>query len=379
MLFKDISGQEIIKQRLIKAVNDQRVSHTQLFLGAEGTNNLAMAIAYAQYVNCKNRTEYDSCGVCPSCVKYNNLAHPDLHFIYPVANRKDIQHATSIDYISEWRELMIEKKQLINIDDWHKKIRLESKNTIINARDCSNIIKNLSLKSYESEYRVVVIWMVERLYYSAAPKLLKILEEPPEKTLFILVAENQDLILNTIKSRTQLVKFTPYPLEELRQILINDNGLSEEKASNIAIRAEGNLRKAIIMAGEDNNKANFILFRSWLRGCFAASITQINAAVTQFSTGNREETRKFLLYAQELIRDAMLVNSGASELTYRIGEEKTFVDNVSPFIHPDVLPGFYNELNDAIFQISRYGNANIILMDLSFKMSNFLHIPNRNA
>lgn len=379
MLFKDIPGQEKIKSRLLKAVNEQRVSHTQLFLGAEGTNKLAMAIAYAQYVNCQNRTEHDSCGVCPSCVKYQNLAHPDLHFIYPVANKKGSTDCQSSDFVAEWRELLQEKNQLINIDDWHKKIDLESKKTIINTRDCNNILQKLSLKSYESEYRVVVIWMVERLFHQAAPKLLKILEEPPEKTLFLLVAENQDLILNTIKSRTQLVKFTPYPVDELRQLLIDNQGLTMEKASDIAIRSEGDLRKALLLASEDNNTTNFILFRSWLRGCFAASITEINNAISQFSKGNREETRQFLMYGQELIRDAMLVNRGAKELSYRVGEEKAFIDKVSPYIHPDVLPGFYNELNDAIYQIGRYGNANIILTDLSFKMSNFLHTPSRNA
>jgi DNA polymerase-3 subunit delta' len=222
--------------------------------------------------------------------------------------------------------------------------------------------------------------MVERLFYSAAPKLLKILEEPPEKTLFLLVAENQDLILNTIKSRTQLVKVLPYPQNELKDILVEQYGVLSEKANAIAIRAEGNLRKAIVLAMQDDFGAeNFILFRSWLRGCFKASITEINHAITQFSSGNREQTIRFLHYAQELIRDAMLVNRGAQELTFRTGEEQEFLQNVAPYIHPDVLPGFYEQLNEAIFQIGRYGNVNIILTDLSFKMSNFLHTPKRNT
>jgi len=380
MQLKEIPGQEKVKSKLLRAVKEQRVSHTQLFLGAEGTNKLALAIAYAQYVNCKNRSENDSCGVCPSCVKYQKLAHPDLHFLYPISNRKDITNAVCADYIREWRELLLEKRELINLDDWHHKINLESKKTIINAKDCNNIIQKLSLKSFESEYRVVIIWMVERLFYSAAPKLLKILEEPPEKTLFLLVAENQDLILNTIKSRTQLVKVLPYPQNEVKDILIAQYGVSSEKANAIAIRAEGNLRKAIVLAMQDDFGAeNFILFRSWLRGCFKASITEINHAITQFSSGNREQTIRFLHYAQELIRDAMLVNRGAQELTFRTGEEHEFLQNVAPYIHPDVLPGFYEQLNEAIFQIGRYGNVNIILTDLSFKMSNFLHTPKRNT
>lgn len=379
MLFKDIPGHEKVKEKLIRAVREQRVSHTQLFLGAEGSHKLALAIAYAQYVNCENRTAEDSCGVCPSCVKYQKLAHPDLHFIYPVAPKKNINKPESADFISEWRELLLETNQLITIDDWHHKIELEGKKTIINVKDCGNIIQKLSLKSYESEYRVVVMWMVERLYHDAAPKLLKVLEEPPEKTLILLVAENQDLLLNTIKSRTQLVKILPYSYDEIRSILL-EKGIAGDVANDVAIRSQGNLHKAFELAGEGSRHAEYFGYvRNWLRACFAASITQITDTIGKFSKGNREDIRHFLEYTQELIRDAMLVNRGAAELTYRYGEEKTFVQNISPYIHPDVLPGFYKELNDAIYQISHYGNVNIILTDLSFKMSNFFHMPQSKA
>ncbi len=379
MLFKDIPGHKKVKEKLIRAVQEQRVSHTQLFLGAEGSHKLALAIAYAQYVNCEHRTADDSCGVCPSCIKYQKLAHPDLHFIYPVAPRKNISKPESTDFIKEWRELLMETNQLITIDDWHHKIELEGKKTIINVKDCGNIIQKLSLKSYESEYRVVVMWMVERLYREAAPKLLKVLEEPPEKTLFLLVAENQDLLLNTIKSRTQLVKILPYSYDEVRSILL-EKGIAGDVASDVAIRSQGNLHKALELAGAGSRHAEYFGYlSSWLRGCFRASITEMTDAIAKFSKGNREDTRHFLEYTQELIRDAMLVNRGAAELSYRYGDEKTFVQKLSPFIHPDVLPGFYMELNDAIYQISHYGNVNIILTDLSFKMSNFLHIPQSKA
>ncbi len=378
MQFKNIPGQETIKARLRKTVLEQRVSHAQLFLGAEGTHKLAIAIAYAQYINCENRTEEDSCGECPSCIKYQNLAHPDLHFIYPVANKKG-SACTSSDFATEWRELLLENNQLITLEEWHQKINIESQRTIINTRDCNNIIQQLSLKSYESEYRVVCIWMVERLYRQAAPKLLKILEEPPEKTLFLLLSENQDLIINTIRSRTQLVKCPPYPVEELRHLLTTQYTLSQERATDVAIRSEGNLKKALSLAKERTDNTHFILFRSLLRGCFVASIEKIHGAINQLAGGNREETCKFLSHAQGIIRDAMLVHHQATELTYRVGEEKEFIEKLAPYIHPGVSEKFYQELDSAIHQITNYGNINLILTDLSFKMSNFLHTPNPNG
>ena len=194
--------------------------HAQLFLGPEGSGKLPLALAYAQYINCQNRQEDDSCGHCPSCIKFNKLIHPDLHFVYPVSKTKDSSDKpTSKEFLKPWRELVLENNGYINLTDWYEKIDIEKKQGIINADDCNNIIKTLSYKSFESEYKIMIIWMVEKLFHSAAPKILKILEEPPEKTLFILISENPDIIINTILSRTQLVKIPKIANNDLYQEL----------------------------------------------------------------------------------------------------------------------------------------------------------------
>ena len=378
MQFNKIPGQDKIKAKLLQSVKEQRVSHTQLFLGQEGTGKLAMAIAFAQYINCENPSANDSCGVCPSCIKYQKLAHPDLHFIYPVIKTKSNDNPKSEHFASEWRELLLEKNAFISLHDWHEKLKTETKQSIINTADCNSIIQKLSLKSYESEYRVVIMWQVERFYREAAPRLLKILEEPPYKTLFILIAENHDQLLSTIKSRTQLVKFLPYPAQEVSAILRQTFQLGVESADYIAQRCAGNLHKAFQDANEKNNDEKyFLLFRSWMRSCLQAKIYEIQEMITQISPGNREEVKRFLQYGQGLIRDSLMIHHDSGEITYRSGAEKDFVTKFSPFIHPEVMQGFYNEFDEAIVQIGRNGNANIILTDLSFRISNLLHTRSR--
>ena len=193
MLFKEIIGQELIKAKLIDTVKNKRISHAQLFLGPEGCGKLALAIAYAQYINCENKQENDSCGVCDSCNKFNKLIHPDLHFIFPNSTTKNVKEKNHSQlFINEFRELLIEKNYYLTLNDWYNKLGIENKQGIINTLDCANINKILSLKSYESEYTVIIIWMIEKLFYSAAPKILKILEEPPDKTLFILISEDHE-------------------------------------------------------------------------------------------------------------------------------------------------------------------------------------------
>jgi len=258
MRFADIIGQEDVKKRLVQTVKESRVSHAQLFLGPEGSGKLALAVAYAQYINCTNKQGDDSCGECPSCVKYQKFIHPDLHFIYPTAKIKNIDKPMSKDFIKQWRELLSETNSYINLPDWYSKIGIERKQAIINARDCNEIIKTLTYKSYESEYKVMIIWMVEKLFHSAAPKILKVLEEPPDKTLFLLVSENQDLIINTILSRTQLIKIGRLDDNNLSKALISDG--YQPAVVNDAVRiAGGNYLAAVrLISQSDDERYNFV-------------------------------------------------------------------------------------------------------------------------
>lgn len=374
MLFSEIYGHENVKERLRNTVNDQRVSHAQLFLGPEGSGNLALALAYAQYINCQHRTPLDSCGTCLSCVKYEKLAHPDLHFIFPVATNKEVdKKPRSNDFISQWRELLIDNDMMISLADWVEKIEVENKQVIINADDCSEINRTLSYKSYESEYKVMVIWMAEKIYYAAAPKILKILEEPPGKTLFLLIAENQHLILPTILSRTQLVKVQKLEDKYIREMLVNYYDLDGEEAARISRLAEGNfvLAKKLIYEAEDENY-NFERFRDWMRLCYKPGIAEIIALVGEFAKLGRERQKSFLHYCLRMTRICFQTNLGNHALVKLDGDTETFSKNFSKFIHQGNVAGFADEFQKAIVHIERNANPSILFLDLSFACINLL-------
>ncbi len=376
MLFKEITGQQTVKKRLIQTVNDSRVSHAQLFFGPEGSGKLALAIAYAQYINCKDRTEEDACGTCPSCVKYHNLAHPDLHFIFPVATTQAVKSKPkSKEFIVHWRDLLIEKGAMINLSDWYNKIGIENKQGIINADDCNEIIKTLSYKSYESEYKVMIIWMVEKLYYSAAPKILKILEEPPEKTLFILVSEDQDQIINTILSRTQLVKVPGLRDKEISHVLVEKFSCTDQEAKDATLLSNGNLIAAFKnFESSDEEKENFKLFVSWMRTCYQFKLIDINGFVSNISKIGREKQKSFLSFAMNMARSSLMMNYKIDELVKLDEQKSEFMKKFSPFINPRNGQSFYDLFNEAYFHIERNANPSVLFMDLSLKAARLLKL-----
>lgn len=379
MKFQDIVGQEDIKKRLIRSVDENRVSHAQLFLGPEGSGTLAMAIAYAQFINCKNRNEGDSCGVCPSCLKIAKLIHPDLHFVYPIAATKaHPKKPISKDFLNEWRSKVAENPYF-NIFDWYEHIEMENKQGIINADDCNDIIRQLGLKTYEAEYKIMIIWMVEKLYHSAAPKLLKILEEPPPRTLFVLVAESQDQILNTILSRTQLVKFNALSDEHIYQTLSDKYNCKEKDATTIANLVDGNINQAIKLIGnteeEDQSFQNFI---SWMRLCYANKIVEITKVINEFASLGREKQKNFLNYSSRVIRNSLMINLNNDELVKLNQAERDFAQKFSPFINKENIFHITEELQKAVFHIERNVNAKMVFMDLSLKMSKLLRLSPTN-
>lgn len=391
MQFKDIPGQEKVKERLIKTVNENRVSHAQLFLGPEGSGKLALAIAYAQYINCSNRSETDSCGVCRSCVKYNKIAHPDLHFVFPKATRKKKtiddntepedgkeqkeKKATFKDYTNEWREMVLENDSFFNLNQWYLKLDMENKQGIISAEDCNEIIKTLAYKSYESEYKVMIIWMVEKLYYSAAPKILKILEEPPEKTLFILISENQEHIINTIRSRTQLVKIPGLKDQDVRDILASKFEMVEDKAWSLALISEGNLVEALRRVNQSvTEQENLDKFRNWMRACFQFKIKEINDFVSAISKIGREKQKSFLEYVLRVARNSMIYNYKTDNIVKADEEEKEFLTKFHPFINPKNSADFYKLFNDAYYHIERNANPSVLFMDVSLKAVKLMRV-----
>jgi DNA polymerase III subunit delta' len=377
MYFRDVVGHDLLKKQLISNVVNNRISHAQLFLGPEGSGNLPLALAFARYIHCRQRGPEDACGTCPSCLKINKLEHPDLHFFFPVARTKafentDYEKVNSRDFYKPWRELLL-ASPYFKYSQFIEKIGIENKQAIINAESCNEIIRILGLKSYESPFKIVVIWMVEKLYYAAAPKLLKILEEPPENTLFLLISENKDLILNTILSRTQLVKVPRLTDQNVEQGLVQQFQCDAGRARQIALQASGNYIEALRLL-ETNNEPleDFRQFREWMRLCFKTDIAGIIKWVDAFSKAGRESQKTLLQYGLNIYRTCLLQMYNTQELIRLEGQEKEFVKNFSPFINHETAPVIVQEFAKAITHIERNANPKILFTDLSLNLAALL-------
>src|ERR1035437_8043964 len=368
MLFKDIIGQEEVKKLLVHSVQENRVIHAQLFLGAEGSGALPLAMAYTQYILCKTRRGGDSCGMCASCTKSNKLVHPDIHFVYPVALKKgEVEKST--DVAAEWREAFLENPYL-NLSDWFSHLDAENKQPIIGVEESGEILRKLSLTTYEGEFKVMIIWMPEKMNIAAANKLLKILEEPPDKTLFILVSENEEALLRTVYSRTQLIKVNRISDEEIKKALIEKNQLAPADAARIAYLADGNYNVALKLVGETPEE-NLLLhkFREWIRMCFKVDVVGIISWVEEIANSKvgRENQKAFLLYGLNILRECLAGMYGDKKLLRVDGEELDFVNKLSTLIDGNICKQVSDELNQAIIHIERNGSAKLIFTDLSLK------------
>jgi DNA polymerase III subunit delta' len=367
MQFGDIVGQQAVKDQLIRGVRENRISHAQLFLAPEGSGSLALALAYAQYISCENRAESDSCGTCSSCRKYSKLIHPDLHFSYPFfAKHKD---ETSLSFIEEWRRSFLSNPYL-GLDEWRNQLDADNKQANINIAECHQIIRKLSLKAFESEYKVLIMWLPEYLD-KEGNTLLKIIEEPPQKTLFLLVAQNQDQILNTILSRTQLVKVHRLRDEEVADYLVRKFHLNEEQALRIAYLSEGNIQTAVNLSKEESNN-NFGMFSDWLRMCFTnRGLQAIEFAETAAKIG-RENQKNFLRYGMKLMREVLMVLAGAEHLVHLPANEKEFVVNFSKVLNEAKAEAIVDELEKAHYHIERNANGKILFLDVSLQFIKIL-------
>lgn len=373
MQFKNVIGQAAVKQRLVNSVKENRVSHAQLFLGAEGSGNLAMAIAYAQYLVCENSND-DSCGVCPACIKMSKLIHPDMTFSYPVAPKEKVSKPKSVDYIEDWRKAVIENPYL-NFNDWVEFLDIENKQGIISVEESADILRRLSLKSVESGYKIVIIWLPEKLHLSAANKLLKIIEEPPDQTIFILVAENHERIISTITSRTQLIKINNISDEEIVSALISHHGLEQNAAKKIAHRADGNYREALLMVNNDpEEEDDSKRFLEWMRSCLKSNVANIAEFSDSMSKVGRERQKMFLQTALHIARECLMMNYADHSMIRMEGKELEDFKRFAPFVNENNAEQFVEELNKAHFHLERNANTKILFTDLSFKMNRLLHI-----
>lgn len=380
MLFRDIIGQTHIKKHLTTSVDNGRVPHAQLFIGPEGSGTLPMAIAYAQYVLCSN-TDGENSEEGSACnLKFKNFSHPDLHFAFPVTtNDKIKRHPVSSHFLEEWRDLL-SKQPYGNLFDWYKQLGVDNKQGQIGVDEAQDIIKSLALKSYEGGYKIMLIWMADRMNTAASNKLLKLIEEPPNKTVFILIAEEEEQIINTIRSRCQLLHFPPLAEVDIKNALIKNYSLNEAVAIKIAHQANGNYNKACDLVYNDSEDTQFeTWFIFWIRAAFKAkgnkaAIHDLIKWSEDIAKTGRETQKHFLNFCLDFFRQALLLNYSADALVYmEIKSEKFKLENFAPFVHNNNILDISNELQDAIYHIERNGNSKIILTDLSIKLTRLLH------
>ena len=365
MQFKDIIGHQEVKNHLINSVKNNRVSHAQLLLGPEGSGSLALAVAYAQYINCENKQEHDSCGECGSCHKYQRLIHPDLHFSYPFYPSKET--AVAVDVLQEWRTTFT-KNPYLGLNFWRDQLDAGNKQANIPIKEVHDIIKKLSLKAFEAEYKVLIMWLPEYLD-KEGNALLKLIEEPPAKTLFLLVAENQERILNTIISRTQLVKINKIGHEEMKNYLVDKHQLQNSVANEIAFIADGNVQEALNLLSYQEHNSSFTTFVEWMRYI----VTDRGAEILKLSDDNlaklgRENQKSFLLYAINMIRQIMLIQQGLRSLVFLKEEELKFVEKFSELYAFEQLTAAIDLLEKTHYGIERNGNPKILFLDLSLQL-----------
>jgi len=365
MQFKDIIGHGVLKQSMIKTIKEGRISHAQMFLGAEGSGALPLALAYIQYLFCVNKTESDSCGKCSQCHRIAKLSHPDVHFVYPVALSKEKGVEKSSDLFREWTEAFTGDPYL-SLADWMDFIGAENKQPTIAVEESKDILHKISLMAMEGNYKTMIIWMPEKMHPSTANKLLKVLEEPPDKTLFILVSESAQM-LATILSRTQLTKVLRCHENELTEALIQTHGLSQDAAIAIAKACEGNYRLAQLMVkGEVDAEFNMQRFQQWMRTCLSMDGLKLSEWINEVATIGREKQKIFLAFAIKTIRQSILLG-----LNYPSGinpADQDFLAKFSPFINYENGALIAEELNNAYYAIERNAHTKILFMSLSIKI-----------
>ena len=375
MLFNQIIGQEHIKNHLQTSAKNGRIPHAQLFVGKEGSGTLPVAIAYAQFL-----LSHFSDNPTASELKVAKLQHPDLHFAFPVTTNDSVKkHPVSNLFLNEWRDF-VSKQPYGGLFNWLQSIGVENKQGMIGVDEALEVVKKLQLKSYEGGFKVMIIWMAEKMNIAASNKLLKLIEEPPAKTIFLLITENEDQIITTIKSRCQALHFPVLSEQDIANELLIKEKCSESDALKIATQAEGNYNKAVHLLHQDANDLIFEQwFIAWIRTAFKA---KGNAAVIQelvvwsetIAKTGRETQKQFLDYCLQFFRQALLLNYKSPELVFLETQTPKFnLQNFAPFVHSENILAIEKELNDALYHIERNGNPKIILLDLSMKLTRFLH------
>ena len=369
MYFKDIIGQEEAKERLIRSAQTGVVPHAQLFSESGGAGAFPLTLAYARYLNCSNRSEIDSCGVCPSCLKYNELVHPDLHFVFPIVSKKEKKKEICDDYIVEWRSFLKEHPYF-NMDNWLDYIEAGNSQALIYSKESDEIIHKLNLKIYEANYRILFVWLPEKMHPVCANKLLKIIEEPPMNTVILMVSEMPDQILGTIQSRSQRRYIRPIQTNDIAKTMVSQFGLTPDDAKQIAHLSEGSYLKAIdaISLGEEN-KFYLEQFKSMMRNSWARNVKGMKIMADELASIGRERQKNFLEYCQRLIRENFIYRFQEPDLNYMNLDEAGFATKFSPFVNERNVMDLMDELSKAERHITQNVNAKMVFFDLSLRLT----------
>jgi DNA polymerase-3 subunit delta' len=368
MFFKDIIGQKEIKQQLIQSVKDGYIPHARLLTGPEGVGKVALALAYARYLSCTNRNEEDACGHCPSCVKYNKLSHPDLHFVFPIVKNDKKKKIICDDYLVEWRTF-VGQNPYFNLNMWLNFMGAENSQAMIYSRESDEIIRKLNLKAYESAYKIMLVWLPEKMHEACSNKLLKMIEEPPSNTVFLLISENPDEVIGTIQSRTQRLPIPPILPEDMDEALSSTIADNSARA-NLVHLANGNYLKAIELIETSEEKKQYLeLFKSIMRNAWMRSARNMKAEAENFAGLGRERQKSFLAYAQNMIRENFLYRLNLPEINYLNPEEANFSVNFSPYVKENNVADLMEELALAEKHIESNVNPRMVFFDLSMKIA----------
>ena len=380
MLFSSLLGHDHLISHLTKTADAGRIPHAQLFVAPEGCGALALAIAYAQYILCQNQGSENNTDNAACNLKFETISHPDLHFIFPTVTTEEVKSKPkSSDFSAEWRQF-VNQNPYGSLFDWYQVLGVQNKQGEIRVTDAQEIVKSLSLKAYEGGYKITIIWMADKMNIEASNKLLKLLEEPSDKTLFILISDNEEAIIQTIRSRCQVLNFNALPEKIIEDALVSRENIEPRSAKKLAHQAQGDYNKALKLLQENNEEDLFEKwFVDWVRAAFrakgnAAAIQDLLSWSEQIAGLGREAQKKYLNYCIELFRQALLLNYQTTSLVYVEPKIENFkLENFAPFVNHSNIEAIFTALSEASYHIERNGNAKLILTDLSIKLTRLIH------
>jgi len=381
MLFKDIIGNTAIKKQLIEGVKNNRISHAQLFSGNSGNGKLALALAYAQYLSCENKTNHDACDACLSCLKYKNLSHPDLHLVFPILKIGGLKKAVSTNFVNIWRAFVLENPYA-SLNDWIDTFGTENKTGqqgSIYKDEAALIHQKLALKNFEALYRIVLIWMPEQMNLEVSNKFLKLFEEPPKGTIFLLVSKNPNKLLPTILSRMQKIKTSNFSVDDI-VTYFRGSSINTEKVKQLASLTDADLGKIIKLQDEIDEQLDlFDQFSSWMRLSYKKDVVNISKWTDTIAVMGRKHQKLFLSYAIKMVRECLIFNFANQKLLKINEKEHVFISKFAPFIHEENSIVIVEELEKSIKSINRNANAKILFFELSLQMVIFLKVKRKFA